>query len=301
MSRVRAFVTGGHGFVGRFLAEHLRSAGDSVEVAPLEVDVTDLPALRQSVVRAKPDAIYHLAAFTHVGQSWEEPEAALRVNALGTLNVAEAARTCEVPPRVLMVGSAEVYGAVSPHQLPLSEDAPLRPVSPYAASKAAAELVGLQAHLGRGLPVIRVRPFNHAGPGQDPGFVVSGLAQRIVRAEREGTRTITVGNLSARRDFTDVRDVVRAYRLVVERGTAGEVYNVCSGRDVAIEAVARRMIELADVDVELSFDRALFRPADVPALRGDPTRLRQATGWKPEIPLDDTLRAVIEHWRESPS
>jgi GDP-4-dehydro-6-deoxy-D-mannose reductase len=297
---VRAFVTGGHGFVGRFLVEHLRSAGDSVEVAPLEVDVTDLRALRHSVVTAKPDAVYHLAAFTHVGQSWEEPEAALRVNALGTLNVAEAARTCEVPPRVLLVGSAEVYGAVSPHQLPLNEDAPLRPVSPYAASKAAAELVGLQAHLGRGLPLIRVRPFNHAGPGQDPGFVVSGLAQRIVRAEREGNRTITVGNLSARRDFTDVRDVVRAYRLVVERGIAGEVYNVCSGRDVAIEAVARRMIELAEVDVELSFDPALFRPADVPALRGDPTRLRQVTGWKPEIPLDDTLLAVIEHWRESP-
>lgn len=294
---MRTFVTGGHGFVGRFLTEHLRSAGDSVEVAALDLDVTDPPALRQAVVTATPDAIYHLAAFTHVGQSWDEPEAALRVNALGTLNVAEAARACEVPPRVLLVGSAEVYGEVSPHQLPLGEDTPLRPVSPYAASKAAAELVGLQAHLGRGLPVIRVRPFNHAGPGQDPGFVVSGLAQRIVRAEREGTRTITVGNLSARRDFTDVRDVVRAYRLVVERGTPGEVYNVCSGRDVAIEAVARRMIELAEVDVALSFDRALFRPADIPALRGDPTRLQQATGWKPEIALDDTLRAVIEHWR----
>jgi GDP-4-dehydro-6-deoxy-D-mannose reductase len=296
---MRAFLTGGHGFVGRFLAAHLRSVGDSVEVAPLEVDVTDLPALRQAVVSAHPDAIYHLAAFTHVGDSWEQPEVALRVNALGTLNVAEAARACQVPPRVLVVGSAEVYGAVSPQQLPLGEEAPLRPVSPYAASKAAAELVGLQAHLGRGVPVIRVRPFNHVGPGQDPGFVVSGLAQRIVKAERDGSRTIPVGNLSARRDFTDVRDVVRAYRLVVERGAAGEVYNVCSGRDVAIESVARRLIELADADVELSFDQALFRPADVPALRGDPTRLRQVTGWRPEIALDDTLRAVIEHWRAS--
>jgi GDP-4-dehydro-6-deoxy-D-mannose reductase len=300
VSRVRAFLTGGHGFVGRFLAAHLQSEGDSVDVAPLDVDITDLPALRQAVVSANADAIYHLAAFTHVGQSWQEPEATLRVNVLGALNVTEAARACQVPPRVLLVGSAEVYGAVSPRHLPVSEDAPLRPVSPYAASKAAAELVGLQAHLGRGVPVIRVRPFNHAGPGQDPGFVVSGLAQRIVKAEREGSRTIAVGNLSARRDFTDVRDVVRAYRLLVERGVAGEVYNVCSGRDVAIEALARRLIELAGADVALSFDRALFRPADVPALRGDPTRLREATGWEPQIALDDTLRAVIDHWRTSP-
>jgi GDP-4-dehydro-6-deoxy-D-mannose reductase len=299
VSRVRAFLTGGHGFVGRFLAAHLRSEGDSVDVAPLDVDVTDLPALRQAVVAANPDAIYHLAAFTHVGQSWQEPEAALRVNVLGALNVTEAARACEVLPRVLLVGSAEVYGAVSPRQLPLGEDAPLRPVSPYAASKAAAELVGLQAHLGRGVPVIRVRPFNHAGPGQDPGFVVSGLAQRIVKAERDGSRTIAVGNLSARRDFTDVRDVVRAYRLLVERGEPGEVYNVCSGRDVAVEALVRRLIELAGTEVTLSFDRALFRPADVPALRGDPTRLREATGWQPEIGLDDTLRAVVDHWRTS--
>lgn len=294
---MRAFVTGGHGFVGRFLVAHLRSLGDSVEVAPDSLDVTDGPALRRAVVGANPDALYHLAGFTHVGQSWEMPEVALRVNALGALNALEAARACAVPPRVLLVGSAEVYGSVAPDQLPIGEEAPLRPVTPYAASKAAAELIGLQAHLGRGLPVIRVRPFNHIGPGQDPTFVVSGLARRIVRAQQEGSPSIPVGNLSARRDFTDVRDVVRAYRLVLERGAAGEVYNVCSGRDVAIESVARRLADLAGAHLELAQDETLSRPADVPALRGDLTRLRQATGWDPEIALDDTLRAVLDHWR----
>jgi GDP-4-dehydro-6-deoxy-D-mannose reductase len=298
---VRAFVTGAHGFVGRFLIAHLRAAGDVVEPSPLDLDVTEGPALVQAVERAQPDAIYHLAGFTHVGRSWERPETAMRVNVLGALNVVEAARACAVPPRVLLVGSAEIYGRVGPGQLPLGEDAPFRPVTPYAASKAAAELVGLQAHLGRGLPVIRVRPFNHTGPGQDPTFVVSGLAQRIVQAVRDGRSSIPVGNLDARRDFTDVRDVVRAYRLVLELGAAGEVYNVCSGRDVSIGEVARQLVELAGADLELVPDRTLSRPADVPALRGDPSRLRQATGWAPEIPLGDTLRAVLEHWRASPA
>ena len=184
-----------------------------------------------------PDAVYHLAGLAHVGGSWDAPDRYFRVNALGTLSVLEAARRCATPPRVLVVSSAEVYGAVRAEQLPVDEDAPMLPRSPYASSKAAAELVAVQAYLGRGLPVIRARPFNHVGPGQDPGFVVPAVARRIVEASRDGRTTLPVGNLTARRDLTDVRDVVRAYRLLVELGSPGQVYNVCSGADVSIEEI----------------------------------------------------------------
>jgi GDP-4-dehydro-6-deoxy-D-mannose reductase len=158
----------------------------------------------------------------------------------------------------------------------------------------AAEFLGLQAHLGHGLPVIRVRAFNHVGPGQGESFVVSALARRIVMAQQAGSATLAVGNLSPRRDFTDVRDVVRAYRLLIERGVPGEVYNVCSGRDVAIEDVVRRLLELAGADLELEVDQSLLRPVDVPVLRGDGGRLHAATGWEPAIPLDETLRDVLD-------
>jgi GDP-4-dehydro-6-deoxy-D-mannose reductase len=155
----------------------------------------------------------------------------------------------------------------------------------------------VQAHLGHGLPVIRARAFNHVGPGQAAAFAVSALAKRIVEAERVGGKQLPVGNLRPRRDFTDVRDVVRAYRLLVLRGEAGGVYNVCSGADVAIEEIAQRLLAIAGSDLELVVDPALERPADVPVLRGDSTLLRSATGWRPEIPLDTTLRAVVDHWR----
>jgi GDP-4-dehydro-6-deoxy-D-mannose reductase len=211
--------------------------------------------------------------------------------------VLEAARHCVSSPTVLLTSSAEVYGAVQPGDLPLTEDSPLLPVSPYAASKVAAEYLGVQAHLGQHTPVVRARAFNHVGPGQSPAFVVSALAKRIVEAERAGSKELSVGNLRPRRDFTDVRDVVRAYRLLVLHGEAGEVYNVCSGEDVAIEDVAGRLLAIAGTDLELVVDSSLERPADVPVLRGDASRLRSATGWRPEIPLDTTLRAILEHWR----
>jgi GDP-4-dehydro-6-deoxy-D-mannose reductase len=291
------FVTGGQGFVGTWLQAHLREAGDDVDVAGAELDIGDAEGLRRAVVDVAPDAVYHLAAFTHVGQSWGETREVFRVNAEGTLNLLEAVRACPSPPRVLLTSSAEVYGAVKPEHLPLTEGSPLLPVSPYAASKVAAEFLGVQAHLGHGLPVIRARAFNHVGPGQASAFAVSALAKRIVEAERTGGKQLPVGNLRPRRDFTDVRDVVRAYRLLVLRGEAGGVYNVCSGADVAIEEVAHRLLAIAGSDLELVVDPALVRPADVPVLRGDSNLLRSATGWRPEIPLDVTLRAVVDHWR----
>lgn len=288
---MRALLTGGSGFVGQWLQEHLRHVGDEV-VAP-DVDITDGPALAEAVREAAPDAIYHLAAISNVGESWGAPERTFEVNATGTLHLLEAARLLTGAPTVLLVCSAEVYGRVGPDELPLTEDSPLRPVSPYAASKVAAEFLGLQAFLAHKLPVIRVRAFNHIGPGQAATFVVSSLAHQIVQRRGAAGSSVRVGNLSPRRDFTDVRDVVRAYRLLVERGQPGEVYNVCSGEAVAIEEVAHRMLALAGADLRLEVDADRVRSVEMPVLRGDPARLVAATGWARELPLDRTLADVL--------
>lgn len=294
---MRAYVTGGSGFVGTWLRAHLEEAGDEVVASGAEVDVTSGAAIAAAMAEARPDAVYHLAGLAHVGRSWQEPAEYFRVNAGGTLNVLEAARRCPGPPRVVVVSSAEVYGSVRPEQLPVGEGEPFRPVSPYAAGKAAAEMVAVQAHLGHGLPVVRARPFNHTGPGQVPTFVVPAFARRIVAAQRDGSGALEVGNLSAARDILDVRDVVRAYRLLAAGGEPGEAYNVCSGQAVVVGDLVRRMLELAGADLELVEDPALLRPVDVPVLRGDPSRLRAATGWVPEVALDDTLRAVLDEAR----
>ncbi len=197
-----------------------------------------------------------------------------------------------------MVSSAEVYGVVRPEQLPLTERTPTEPASPYAASKLAAEAVALQAWRGFGQPVVVVRPFNHIGPGQAPNFFVPALAKRVVEAQRTGASSLSVGTLTTRRDFTDVRDVVVAYRLLMEQGAAGEIYNVCSGLDVAMSEVAAQILELAGADLTLETDPALVRPVDVPVLRGDATRLEEATGWTPTIPLKTTLADVLASWVE---
>ncbi len=295
---MRSLITGGRGFVGHWLADHLRDLGDEVVAIDREVEITDPVALLEAMSAAAPDAVYHLAALTHVGQSWEEPLQVLEVNIIGTAAVLAAARQCGTDPRVLVTSSAEVYGAVTdPSRLPLREDSPTAPLTPYAASKLAAEAVVAQAYLGHGQHVITVRPFNHIGPGQIPNFAVPALAKRIVDADRSGAATIPVGNLSARRDFTDVRDVVRAYRLLIEGGTPGEVYNVCSGHDVSIREIADGLLALAGTSLAFDVDPALVRPVEVPVLRGDPGRLIDATGWKPEVPLDQTLADVLAYWR----
>lgn len=295
---MRAYLTGGHGFVGTWLQQELCSAGDEVEVPPEGLDVLDGPALRDSIAAAKPEAVYHLAALTHVGRSWERPGEVFSVNALGTLNVLEAVRACGISPRVVVVSSAEVYGTVTPDQLPIGEAAPLAPVTPYAVSKVAAEYLAVQAHLAHSTRAVRVRPFNHVGPGQSADFAVSALARRVVEAERTGGGVVKVGNLSARRDFTDVRDVVVAYRALAEEGEPGEVYNICSGRSVAISEVAERLVALAEGPLRLEVDQALLRPADLPVLEGDPSRVAAATGWAPKISLEETLSDVLAYWRE---
>ncbi len=296
---MRSLITGGRGFVGQWLAGHLRDLGDDVVAIDQEVEITDPGALLAAVSDAAPDAIYHLAALTHVGQSWDEPLRVLEVNVIGTGALLAAARECGTDPRILVTSSAEVYGAVTdPDRLPLREDSPTAPLTPYAASKLAAEALVAQAYLGHGQHVITVRPFNHIGPGQTPNFAVPALARRIVAAERSGAGTILVGNLSGRRDFTDVRDVVRAYRLLIESGLPGGVYNVCSGRDVPIREIADGLLGLAGTSLEFEIDPSLVRPVEVPVLRGDPGRLENATGWKPEVPLEQTLADVLAYWRK---
>lgn len=294
---MKALITGAGGFVGPYLTAHLDAAGDEVVGTDAEVDITDAEGVRKAFLDVRPEVVYHLAAASHVGTSWSAPVDVLRVNTEGSLNVFLAAIEAGVE-RVLLIGSAEQYGRLTPDLLPVGEDTPLHPVSPYGASKAAAEMMASHAFHGRGLPVVSVRAFNHLGPGQSDALVASAIAKQVAQAERDGGGVVRTGNLAARRDFTDVRDVVRAYRLLVERGEPGEAYNVCSGRDVAIQDIADHLVAQATADVVFELDPDRLRPADVPVVRGDNAKLRGATGWSPEIPLERTLDDILDWWRE---
>jgi GDP-4-dehydro-6-deoxy-D-mannose reductase len=296
---VRALVTGAGGFVGVHLVRHLEEQGD--DVLQLErtvdgIDIADADALSDAVVAAKPEVVYHLAGAADVGGSWATARETFLANALGTLNVLEASREAGAD-RVLAVTSADVYGRVSQDELPIREDQPLRPVSPYAASKVAADALAQQAWLGHRLPVVRVRAFNHLGPGQSDRFLAPSLAARIARNERDGGDEVPIGNLTPRRDVTDVRDVVRAYRLLIEAGEPGGVYNVCRGTAVSVRQIAEVLLSMARRPMRLVADPALQRPVDIPVLVGDNSALRAATGWEPTIPLGQTLTDVLEDWR----
>ena len=293
---MKATVTGAAGFVGPYLVEHLREQGDDVTemdlFGPVEVDVTDADSVLGAMDAAAPEVVYHLAALSHVGQSWSSPGKSFRVNAEGSLHVLRACVELKVP-RVVMILSSEVYGNAAPEHLPLNETAPLRPVTPYGASKVAADFLALQAHLADNLDVVRVRPFGHTGPGQSDQFVVPALAARIARAEHEGADAIPVGSLTAVRDLSDVRDVVRAYRLLAERGESGEAYNVCSGRGVSIQEIADILLAQATRPISLETDPALVRAVDAPRMIGDNTQLRTTTGWTPQFSLEQTLGDVL--------
>ena len=294
---MRALITGGKGFVGQWLAAHLKDRGDEVAVIDIETDVADGAAVGRVMADVVPEAVYHLAAMTHVGESWENPGQVLRVNVLGH-GGDPGGRPLDrgQPPcarRQLGRGLRGRHPGIS------CPSARTRPPSPPARTPPASwrrRRSRFQAWRGYGQPVVVVRPFNHIGPGQSPNFFVPALAKRIVDARRSGARSLPVGTLTTRRDFTDVRDVVAAYRLLVERGVPGEVYNVCSGRDVAMSEVAAQLLELAGADLTLETDPALVRPVDVPVLRGSAERLRAATGWEPRIPLATTLADVLTSW-----
>ncbi len=297
---LRAYVTGGAGFVGQHLQTHLTAAGDEVTSADRltdGVDITDALSVLDHMTAAKPDVVYHLAGQADVGGSWDTPVETFNINLYGTLNVLEAARRCGVK-RVIAVTSADIYGIVTADQLPLTEQSELRPISPYAASKAAADMACLQAFLGYSQEVIRVRAFNHLGPGQSARFVASALAKRVAQNERTGATSVAVGDLTPRRDFTDVRDVARAYRMLATDGVAGEVYNICSGVDHSIQEIADLLLGLANHPMNLDVDQSLIRPVDLPILRGSAEKLNAATGWSPEISLATTLADLLR-WHRS--
>lgn len=301
---MRALITGASGFVGRTLANHLRSEGDSViglSRATGGPDLTDRSAVHAAITAHEVDAIYHLAAQSHVPTAWSDPITTLRVNVEGTQNVLDAADVAPGRPRVLVVTSAEVYGAVTPKELPIDEHAPLRPNNPYAASKVAADAVAQQAWLGRGQDVIRLRAFNHIGPGQSPNFVCAGIAHRIATAEQTGTTEVEVGDLTIRRDFSDVRDIAAAYRRAAVSGQSGQVYNVCSGNDRSIGELAVGLLELSTAGLELVQNPALLRSVDTPIVRGDHSRLTADTGWRPRIDLHTTLIDVLADARKARS
>jgi GDP-4-dehydro-6-deoxy-D-mannose reductase len=296
---VKALVTGATGFVGRHLVAYLQAHGDTViatDRASGGPDITNAQAVHQYVVHNEPEVIYHLAGQSDVHRSWGNPVESYRANVEGAANLLAAAQAAGVR-RVVAVLSADAYGRVSPEDLPIDEDTPFLPLSPYAASKAAAEYVCIQAHLGSGLDIVRARPFTHIGPGQSPRFVAAALASRIAEAERTGEHSITVGRLDTRRDFTDVRDIVQAYRLLALHGESGVAYNICCGVDVSIEQIAHQLVDLALHPMKLVPDPELQRPADIPVLRGNASRLRAATGWKPTITLEQTLHDMLDDWR----
>lgn len=312
---MRLLITGVTGFVGRHVLAFLRDEQPEVEpfglarhAAPdlgcpcLAVDLEDARGLDAAIERVRPDRVLHLAAQSSPRLSFREPARTLRANVEGALHLLEALRAHVPGARLLVVGSGEEYGDAGRGPEPLGEETPLRPLSPYAASKVALSYLALQYHLSYRLDVVRTRTFNHSGAGRGRDFAESAFARQIVAIERGLQEpVIKVGNLESVRDFSDVRDVARAYWALFERGVAGEIYNVCSGRGVRIREVLDRLELAARVTVRDETDERHMRPADIPALVGDPSRLRAATGWEARVPLERTLADLLDHWRRRPS
>ena len=294
---MKALVTGADGFVGRHLLEHLRAQGDDAIGVDRECDVTDATSVLAVLESERPEAIYHLAALTAVGASWSNPVEYTRVNVLGTKNVLDAASHVVPTARVVLVSSADVYGVVRPEDLPLVETFRVAPANPYASSKVEAEHVAHDAVRERGQTVVIARPFNHLGAGQSTDFVVPAIVNRLLQALDDGADEIVVGDLSTRRDFSDVRDVVRAYRLLINAGVGGEVYNIASGVDVGLFDIAQRLRTAIAPHVRLVTDESLIRPVEVPVSCGSYDKLFRATKWRPAFTLDESLHEVIDEMR----
>ena len=261
-------------------------------------DLTDAETVRSALARIRPDAIFHLAAQASVAQSWADPAQTLLVNQLSQLNLIQALLALDLRPHLLVCGSNEEYGIVHADELPIRETNPLRPANPYAVSKVAQDLMGLQYFQSHQLPIVRVRPFNHIGPGQSPVYVVPSIARQIAAIEAEQMPPVLkTGDPSARRDFTDVRDIVRGYADLLERGTPGEVYNLGSGCDLAIQDLIGLFLTLSDRPIHHEIDPALIRPVDVPVSVCDASKARAAVGWQPQIPLRESLADVLDEWR----
>lgn len=263
------------------------------------VDLSDYCSMRELLDATRPDYVFHLAAQASVQRAWEQPAETLAINSRLQLNLLQAMLELGLAPRTLVVGSADEYGLVRAEDLPIDEDTPLRPLSPYAVSKIVQDYLGYQYHLSHGLPIVRVRPFNHIGPRQGLGFVVADFAHQIARIEAGLQEPILrVGNLSAYRDFTDVRDMVRGYYLVATLGKAGEVYNLGSSQAFAIREILDRLVQMSRMRIQIQPDPARMRPSDIPTLLSDCRRVRADTGWMPTYDLATTLRDVLDDWRQ---
>ncbi len=313
---MRALITGSAGFVGQHLITYLLQETDleimgsvyyklplpqaqSPRVQYVSMDLQDEAAVDDLIARWRPDYTFHLAGQSFVPYSWKHPWRTFDQNVHIQINLFQAMIRAHLDGRLLGVGSGDEYGAIEPEDLPIDEKTPLRPVSPYAVSKIAQDLLGWQYHHSHGIHAVRVRPFNHIGPGQREIFVASSFAKQIAEIEA-GQRepVLRHGNLQARRDFTDVRDMVRAYWLLLQHGQPGEVYNAGSGRAVSIQEMLDILLSMSKVPIRTEIDPERMRPSDTPVIVCDPTRLHLTTGWRAEIPLEQTLADILEDWRE---
>ena len=316
----KALITGIKGFAGSHLAELLLAKGYRVsgfnytldgaaniehireQLELYECDIQDEARLNEIISQSKPDEIYHLAAIAHVPTSYRDPKLTFEVNLYGSLNLFEVVKAMSWGIKVLYVGSATEYGDANEEEIPIDEDVPLRPADPYSVSKASANMLAFQYSKSFAIHIVRVRPFNHIGPRQSPDYVVSNFAKQIAEIEK-GIRpsVIQVGNLEAKRDFTDVRDVVRAYWLALEKGELGEVYNICSGRAISVREPLDQLLGLSTAGkqgIKIELDPKRMRPSDVPLLLGDCSKFKKRTGWERTIPFEQTLEDLLNYWRE---
>jgi GDP-4-dehydro-6-deoxy-D-mannose reductase len=313
---MKALITGITGFVGSHLAELLlsknyevygiarwRSSTENInhiksKINIIEADLNDAHSFYNAIQKIKPDEIYHLAAQSFVPTSWTAPADTIKTNVIGTINLFEAVRKAGIDPKIQVACSSEEYGLVKPEETPIKETNPLRPLSPYAVSKIAQDMLSFQYFQSYGLKIVVTRGFNHTGPRRGDVFVCSNFAKQIVEIEK-GLREakIRVGNLEAIRDFTDVRDMVKGYNIALEKGIAGERYNICSGKGYKIKEVLDMLLKMTDKDIEIEKDPERMRPSDVLILIGDNSKFREQTGWKPEIFFEKTLKDLLDYWR----
>ncbi len=312
---LRALITGAGGFVGAHLCAYLLAHTDwellgtvyphPVEAQPPDphlrlthADLRDPEGVQALVEEVQPDYVFHLAAQSIPSESFADPWGTLETNIRSQLNILHSVRLLGLNTRILVIGSNEEYGRPEEGELPFTEETPLRPPNPYAVSKVTQDLMGLQFYLAYGMDVVRVRPFNHTGPGQSPRFVVPAFASQIARIEAGLQEPVMrVGNLDAARDFSDVRDIVRGYHLAVTRGEPGEVYNLASGQPRSVRGLLETLLGYSQVEIRVEIDPERYRPVDVPEVYGSAAKFRQRTGWMPQIPFEQTLRDTLEYWR----
>jgi len=311
----KAFITGLSGFVGSHLSKHLleknflvsgtyfteeslAGVGEKDRLELYQLDLLDEKKTHSILNSVKPDYIFHLAAVSSPRESFKDPKKTFENNITSQINLLESVRKLGlIDTRILIVSSAEVYGHVDPKNIPINENTPLNPTNPYAVSKISQDYLGLQYFLTNKLKIIRVRPFNHVGPGQSPDFVISAFAKKITDIEKGKEEVMKVGNLTSKRDFTDVRDMVKAYLLAIEKGELGEVYNLGSGKSYFISDILEMMKKMAKVEIITENDPDLMLPSDDPELRCDFTKFHELTGWKTEIPIEKTLIDTLDYWR----